>query len=88
LRPNQELNFLYFERGEVEFEGVEGAVEVGEAARAAEGEGAGVGEDLAAEQEVAGLAAGGLHQVVVGGELHPAGDGVDALDRGEGGLRN
>lgn len=72
--------------GEVGFEGVEGGVEASEVAGAAEGEGAGVGEDAAAEEKVAGLAAGGLHQVVVVGELHEAGDGVDGVDGGEGGL--
>lgn len=69
---------------EVGFEGVEGGVDVGEVAGAAEGEGAGVGEDATAEEEVAGLAAGGLHEVVVVGVLHQAGDGVDAFDGGEG----
>ncbi len=73
--------------GEVGFEGIEGGVDAGEVAGAAEGEGAGVGEDAAAEQEVSGLAAGGFHQIVVVGVLHQAGDGVDAFDGGEGGGR-
>jgi hypothetical protein len=70
---------------EVGFEGGEGGVEAGEVTWAAENEGASVGEDAAAEEEVAGLASGGLHEVVVVGELHDAGDGVDGVDGGEGG---
>ena len=68
-------------------EGIDYAVDVGEAAWAAEGEGAGVGQDAAAEQKVPGEAAGCFHHVVEVGRLHQTGDGVDTFDRGEGGLR-